>query len=599
MKLNLSVCLIFFSLLGCILSGQSRQLDFYFSNGKSARITENSLNYSVLTGPRSVFKIRAQAGTDDRLNFAQKSYNASVGFDFNLDGKLLSHLFQSGFDFLYDSSSLEQELSPYKNKTAFLGYAMRVQPIDSLSLSFGGQGIIRHEQDRYASDRIMPSEGFLANAALRGSMELLGTQLGVYGNIERKSLDWEAFRQTNINAWARYYGENFATQNSFNWDYREDDLFVLEPCLDPFRVGCYQKNDIQTRNGFGFGNFTEYYHPRDYFRLQFADIFSRRYISLKNNAARNNTDLLNQASLDFEAQVLPRLTLNSKATYNYSFKNFSYLGNTRHTELRALSAKLGWEYSEADSLILNSSIELQRSLYPEEKHKWDNDLLTRSISLGTINYWKSRIRLAAWASWVIKDDVYIDGILSANNKQVNRYTLQPDCSILIGDRLSFNQYYQLKAEYTNHVYEGRPHSLYRQLAYRYSLKFDSYPLIARSSNPVWLLLPYRPATGNAVLAEASFGYEQNDYADAVGEYYLIHNKNKRYSCSLALKHDIKTLYYILEPKYSWGTWKEYSMLFGLAWQFKEQSLLEVSINPTGEDLNNLDWRSSVNLGFRF
>jgi hypothetical protein len=41
------------------------------------------------------------------------------------------------------------------------------------------------------------------------------------------------------------------------------------------------------------------------------------------------------------------------------------------------------------------------------------------------------------------------------------------------------------------------------------------------------------------------------------------------------------------------------MLFGLAWRFNNESLLELSINPVGDSIRDLDWKSTVNLNLRF
>jgi len=601
-KLNSFVSAICFSLLISLAGAQSRELEFFFSDGRSARVTENRLAYSIFPGAKSMIGIRAMTGSDERLNFDQKSRRASMEMDLFLTGKLMTHQFLSGYEYLYDASALEQELSPYQNKTAFLGYGAIFQPLDSLSISFTGKGFIRREQDRYAADRSLKSDGYQALAALRASAGLGETQLGFSAQLDGKSLDWEAYRQSTLNAWMSYGDYVFAIQQNFNWDYREDDLYVLQPDSTRGREGSYSRSDRQTRNSIAYNAFIDYL-PSETMRLRFSDVLSRRYISLKENAVRSNTDLLNQAVLDLDGQILPRLSLNARALYNYGIKDFNYLGNTRRVELRGLSSRLGWEYLDGDSLVATASVELQRTLYPEDQHRWDNDLLTKSLRLGMVHYWKKRIKLSGWMSWNIRDDVYIDGVLSSNNKQVNSIILQPDCSILIGDRLSFKQNYLIRADYTKSMYENplgeQTRSLYRQLGYRYSLCFDSFPFIARSGDPIWLQLPYRSSHDNAFLVEASFGYEQNDYADYIDTYYSIVSKNIRKSAGLLLKHDIRSLYYIIEPRFSWGTWREYSLLLGLAWRFNNLSLLEVSINPIAEDLDDPDWRSSVNLSLRF
>ncbi len=97
----------------------------------------------------------------------------------------------------------------------------------------------------------------------------------------------------------------------------------------------------------------------------------------------------------------------------------------------------------------------------------------------------------------------------------------------------------------------------------------------------------------------NYAFEENQYADEVTDYYSLHTKNRRYTAAISLRHDIKTLHWTLTPKYTWGTWQEYSLLFGIAWQFNNASLVELSISPYGETTEVLDWRSSLNLNLRF
>jgi len=40
-------------------------------------------------------------------------------------------------------------------------------------------------------------------------------------------------------------------------------------------------------------------------------------------------------------------------------------------------------------------------------------------------------------------------------------------------------------------------------------------------------------------------------------------------------------------------------LLGAAWRFNNNSLVEFSLNPVGEDLQSLDWKTSVSLNLQF
>ena len=74
--------------------------------------------------------------------------------DWQLGGRLFSHFINTGYEYFYDSSSLEQELSLIATKPP--SWAMTWSfPVDSLALNLGGSAIIRREEDRYTADRLL------------------------------------------------------------------------------------------------------------------------------------------------------------------------------------------------------------------------------------------------------------------------------------------------------------------------------------------------------------------------------------------------------------------------------------------------------------
>ncbi|MDP2173494.1 MAG: hypothetical protein Q8J62_06940, partial [Candidatus Cloacimonadaceae bacterium] len=380
---------------------------------------------------------------------------------------------------------------------------------------------------------------------------------------------------------------------------RKDDLYVLTRSLDTRNPSFYTLSDAQVRNALSYNGIAEFM-PAGFLRLTLQEYFSQRITELENNIVRNNGDYINQAALNIEIFPLEKINLRSRVQHSFAIKDFSFSRKTRHTENRSINTMLAYEYSHGDSLSVSANFDLQRTSYPDDDHRWDNDLLSRSFRIGNVHYYKERIRLSTWLNWNIRDDVYIDGVLSSNNKQIHSISMMPDCAILLGDRLMFKQSYQIRTDYTDYTYEASKQSLYRQLTYKYNLVFDSFPLIARSGDQRWLDLPYRSTGIGALMTDMFFGYEQNEYGDMLSSgVYSIDLKNKRYSAGFTLKHDIQNLYYILEPKYSWGSWKEYYLLIGAAWQFNNQSLLEFSVNPVGDILDKLDWRTTVNLNLRF
>lgn len=599
MKLNSLFSAIIFSLVALALSADNQALEFYYTGSDNVVAIENQLQYQISPLAGSIINIRGLSANEKRINFNQNSRKTLLELDYVIGKNILRHRFLSGFEYLYDHSDLEQELSPYVNKTAFLGYGIDIEPVDSIALSIGLKGYMRKEQDRYLMENTLSSDGFQAFGGARFSAQIKATDFGIHFNADKKKLDWEHFDYAGAAVYLNHYNDILYLQNNLSINHRKDDLYVLTRNPEPRSPSNYELSDVQVRSALSYNGFVELI-PSDYLRLTLQEHFSQRLTELEQNIVRNNGDYLNQAALNLEVYLASGFSLQSRFQHSYAIKDFSFSRNTRHTENRGFNSVLAYEYKPGDSLSVAVSFDLQRTSFPDDEHRWDNDLLSRNFRIGNVHYYKERIRLGTWLSWNIQDDVYIDGVLSSNNKQINSISLLPECDILLGDRVLFKQSYQIRADYTGYMYEGKDRSIYRQLGYRYNLIFDSFPLIARSGDRRWLDLPYRGTGTNALMTDLFYAYEQNEYGDMMNTgIYSIDFKTKRYSTGFTIKHDIQNLYYIIEPKYSWGSWTEYSLLLGAAWQFNNLSLLEISVNPVGDSLDTLDWRTSANLNLRF
>ncbi|MGC9362712.1 MAG: hypothetical protein ACP5F3_07280, partial [Candidatus Syntrophosphaera sp.] len=400
----------------------------------------------------------------------------------------------------------------------------------------------------------------------------------------------------SLNAFLDHQSASFGLNNRFNFNRRVDDLFVLTP--DVQNRGVYDRYDRQERTSLNYAASLEYL-AMDNMRITFDEDYTHRKIELEENLVRNNADYINQASLGFDLEPWESLGWETYFQHNYAIKEFNYTQNTRHTENRNITTNLSWEYIFGDTLTAGASIDLQRTSFPDDGNRWDNDFRNIRFRLGNVHYWRDRLKLTNMVFWNVTDDVYVHELLSSNNKQTNSLIYNPECAVLIGDRMLFNQTYVIRADYTDYTYETSPQALYRQLSLEYSLVFDSFPFIARSTDQRWMTLPYRNKGQSAFLTNITFGYERNEYADQNGSVYVINFKNTGYKARLTLKHDIRNFYYIIQPQYSWGTWREYELMAGFAWKFTEISLLEFSLNPKGESLGDLDWHTSVSLSARF
>jgi len=596
MKKSLLPWLLCFSLLPGLLPAQNNLLEFGFSSGRSSQESDSNFLYQMQPFSASQLQIKAQNHNEERLNFAQRNRHSLLGLDLVIQRGWLSHGFSSGFDFLQDSSQLEADLHPYRNKTGYLGYSLEFSPLDSLNFELGAKGLLRSEEDRYILDSQLNSKGWQGHARAHTSMEIWKSLTGLNLKYERKKLDWESQQNGILNAFLNHQSQNLIFNNNLSLGRQEDDIYELLPGNGG--RGFYEFKDTQKRGSLSYNGVLEYL-PWDFLNLELQESFAKRQIELTESSARNSSDLSNQSTIKVTLEPLSSLAWENSFSHFYGLKRFSSVQNTRHTENRILNTKLNWEYAGGDSLWAGYHIDLQRSIFPDDGNRWDNDLRHMRLSLGNVQYWKQRLKLNTRAFWNLTDDVYLDSLLSANSKQTSTYVLNPEIALLIGDRLLFNQRYQIRADYTQYRFETAPQTFYRQLELEYKLVFDSFPYAARSQDRRWLLLPYRNSDGSAFVTNLSFGYEHNEYADYDGRAYVINFKNDRYTAGISFKHDINNLYYIIQPRYSWGTWTEYGLLLGLAWNYNENSLLEFSLNPVGNKLDDLDWRCSVSLGAHF
>jgi hypothetical protein len=585
-------------LLSCSLSlfAQARGIEFYLYNSDSIRLLESRLGYQMTPTQHSTMDIIGQSSWEERLNFNQQTRRSMLGTRYYYHKYSLNHSLILDYESYYDASDLDP--NSYVNKNGNLGYQLQWMPLDSLNLGLEAHGLIRNEQDRYLVGNYLKSKGLqlISYASYHFESELASA--GFSANLDHKKMDWEAYQDASATASMSWNLDQIFWDNSFSISHRTDDIYNL--FTDSAKQNSnYLKQDRQRRNSLNLFSRVDYY-PHPLLNVSLSESYWERRTKLNNNIVRNSGEFFNKLDLSVDYEIHPQIDLGTIASHNIAIKDFSYAQNTRHVENRSLTGTAAWEYGRQDSLLAALSINLQRTYFPRNENRWDNDLRTRTLRLGWKHYHHDRIRLGNWFIYSIREDVYLDSLLSANNHSLESFSFLPEIDILLGDRIAFRQSYQLRADYTDFHYETeRINRLYRQVGYRYNIIFDSYPYIARSGDEKWLHLPYRRNHGSAIMIDMGYAYEENQYADQSEDYYDINTKNRKHLASLIIKHDIGSFYYSLSPQYTWGTWKEYSLVAGANWSFNQGSYLEISLAPVSEDLQAIDWRTSMNLSLRF
>ncbi len=534
---------------------------------------------------------------EKRISFNQESRRFGIDVGYEQRTGQFRHNILSGYDYIFDSSDLEIDLRPYVNKTGYYGYGLAFAPLDSLNLDSQARFYFRNEQDRYNEDMTFKSNGYYYRLGVRLGGMIHSFSGSLTGELEHKELDWETFEVYQMSSTLAHHGDTHLITANYAFHQRKDDLYTLIP--DNIRSQ-YNYSDTQKRSSHTL-NASVAMYPADWLELSLIEQYTQRKVRLSENYFRNNADFVNRTSMVAVIYPLSSVRLENILSYDIAVKDFTYEINSRHTENRSISTFGSWQYSPSDSLRWAYKIDLQRITYPDQENRWDNDLLVQSYRLSVVHYLWQSMKLRNWLILNTKDDVYLDALLSANNSRMRSISLIPECDVLLGDRLLFRQSYTIRADYTNYHYktEGRTGTFYRQLICRYGMIFDSFPYVARSADLIWMRHPYRSGDGKALKVETTFECQHNEFGAKQQDFYLITSRNQRYTVALRLKHDIYNIYYTIHPQYTWGTWKEYNLLFGCAWQMDHDSIVEISLNPYGDSVKNLDWQISTAVNLRF
>lgn len=600
-KANLFIWLIVLLTLPVISLAQSNDFSLYFYNSLKQRRFEQSTNYHIAPFHKWQIQVIGRTAEDKRIDFNQISRNSFLIVSMYNYDKILTHNIQTGYEYLTDYSSLESELNPYLNRTGFLGYGLTYNPLDSLRLETSARAYYRQEQDRYRSNHELISSGFLERFNTSYALGNENIFLHMSGNMELKKLDWEEYKLFSASVSSQIDYSAIMLQSFVNASSRTEDLYVLQSPDSLFDNSYYNKYDKQLKKNLNTG-FNASIPMGEFLSCEIMESYYLSDYRHEQNKARNTGDYNNLAQVNLSYILTDNIVINSNNTQSYYIKDLSFVKNTRIIDTRTANSNLVWEYNPYDSLLVDYTIELRRTQFPDSEHKLDNDYLTSTYKLGWIMYWKDRLRLANRLLYWQRDEVFINALLSANNSTVKGLQWQPECDILLGDSFLIHQDYQIRADYddyTYNVFSEIKDTFYRQVSASYNVVYDSTPLAAKLALPKWSLLPYRSRNINAFRADLGFSWERNETGAKTGNEYLINGIDERQSISCLLQGQYGISIFQVQPKYSWGTWKEYSLMLSSAWQLNKDSLAEIRLNPIGSDLDDLDWRVYCSLNLLF
>jgi len=545
-----------------------------------------------------LFSISGSNSIESRYSFSRESRKSRFDLTLAKDQWFFTHLIQSGIISLYDDSSFDDGAGTYTNKIGFGAYGLTFHPLDSLNIYAKSYLYSKNEKARYDSLDGIQSRGYsyLYGASYSLPMTSFSLNLGI--DHETKDLDRDRYWQNALLMNLLSYGSLGSMQVNLGYRRRKDDLFRIN--FVSAGSGFYERYDRMSNEQIN-AHIDLFLNPRDNLQISISDYFNQQKNRRDIDVINDNADFSNRASITTNADVVKSVHYENQIKYDYTIKDYSYTQNSSYNHNYSLGNRIIWQYAQSDSIMLGYYIEMKRSMYPDETIRRDKDNRKEIGRIGWTKYYHQRIKLSTWLLHSIENEISINSANSSNNKEIRVYSLTPDMSIVLGDKLLFRQSYSIRADYTGYMYalEQYRDNLYRQVSFRYSILYDDYPLIARSNDPLWLNLPYRNPTGRALSTELAFSQELNQFGYKVGDYYEVGITNRKNSLSWNLKYDIDDVYIFIQPRYSWGTWTEYSGIIGISGELNSGSVFEITLNPIGDQLKQLDWRFSFNLNLVF
>jgi len=573
-------------------------IEFYYYNSDLVRLNEQTLQYQMTPYEGYLFSISGSNSIESRYSFSRESRKSRFDLTLAKDQWFFTHLIQSGIISLYDDSSFDDGAGTYTNKIGFGAYGLTFHPLDSLNIYAKSYLYSKNEKARYDSLDGIQSRGYsyLYGASYSLPMTSFSLNLGI--DHETKDLDRDRYWQNALLMNLLSYGSLGSMQVNLGYRRRKDDLFRIN--FVSAGSGFYERYDRMSNEQIN-AHIDLFLNPRDNLQISISDYFNQQKNRRDIDVINDNADFSNRASITTNADVVKSVHYENQIKYDYTIKDYSYTQNSSYNHNYSLGNRIIWQYAQSDSIMLGYYIEMKRSMYPDETIRRDKDNRKEIGRIGWTKYYHQRIKLSTWLLHSIENEISINSANSSNNKEIRVYSLTPDMSIVLGDKLLFRQSYSIRADYTGYMYalEQYRDNLYRQVSFRYSILYDDYPLIARSNDPLWLNLPYRNPTGRALSTELAFSQELNQFGYKVGDYYEVGITNRKNSLSWNLKYDIDDVYIFIQPRYSWGTWTEYSGIIGISGELNSGSVFEITLNPIGDQLKQLDWRFSFNLNLVF
>lgn len=264
-----------------------------------------------------------------------------------------------------------------------------------------------------------------------------------------------------------------------------------------------------------------------------------------------------------------------------------------------------FKLNETDSLSFNRKLALTKTDYKVGNNVLDNDSLLDENQVSIYWTFRERMRMVSHFNYTKREEVFLDALMSGNNKVIRTYSLLPSVDIRINRNLSFIQEYHLRADYDDYSFDWlhKPDDrMFRRFTASYAVKSR---FSARGSGYISGGLdevspPKRDE--DYLLADVRYIYDINSSGFLNDEEkYELYAENEYHTLEIELTRLYQRVILRLRPRFIWSNDNyEFNHIFLIDYNLPRRlGMMTLSLNPTGSNIENILWRVNFDLRFEW
>ncbi|MBW6515381.1 MAG: hypothetical protein K0B81_02035 [Candidatus Cloacimonetes bacterium] len=434
------------------------------------------------------------------------------------------------------------------------------------------------------SDGTFYSDGYHSFNNASFSREFKVAFFSLYSFLDIMNLDYDSSRNYGSELKFTIFDPMIDTELTFRR--HTNKIFLLNDQIDTHTRSVYRAS-VLYRNRIS-----------DSLYLRLGDIFQVRDNRLRTMRDRNFLELDNSLYVDTE-YFWQRFRFSIGGEYNILLRSFREDRNSRQQEQRIFKGSISYIFSERDSLIFKRNLNLTRTDYTISTNILDNDQLIDENQLSYYTYIRDQIKLINHLNYTLREEIYVNSAMSANNKTTRIYNFLPSLNIALTPNLLFLQDYHLRADYDDYYWGDTVRDrMYRKFSASYTL-LTTFPW-TKYIYPISLdresLYLY-----NDMIAGVTYSYENNSSGNLVGNAYEVIVENDYHTLQMEIFRRIERFEFMIRPRFIWTTFRyEFNHQYEISYFFPNRNnYVSVGVNSSGTKLDDILWRANALLYFSF